>query len=180
MSEEVVVGRIVKPHGIRGEVAVDVLSDVPGRFDAGAVFTDQRGRTYTVESARPHQGRMLVKFDEVPDRNEAERLRRVELLAPAVDYADHETYFAHEIVGMQVVVDGEGLGTVTDVIDLPTTAGYDLLEVERPDGSTWLLPAVDEYVEVDVADDGSEFLRLVDPPAGLIDPTEAAETGDER
>lgn len=167
MPDRVVVGRVVKPHGIRGEVVVVALSDVPGRLDAGTVVSG-RGRDWTVETSRWHQGRLLIRFAGIADRNAAELLRGLELEAEAVDLSDSETYYAHELVGMAVVGDdGSPLGTVRDLIDLPTSAGYDLLEVERPDGTTWLLPAVDDYVEVRAEDD-REHLVLVDPPEGLL------------
>ena len=169
MTDRVVVGRVVKPHGIRGEVAVNVLSDVPGRLDAG-VSVRGRGREWTIAASRWHQGRLLVRFDGVADRNGAELLRGMELEADPVDLSDSDTYFAHELVGMVVVdEDGTDLGTVRDLIDLPSAAGYDLLEVERPDGRTWLLPAVDEYVEVREDEAGADRLVLVDPPEGLVE-----------
>lgn len=174
MSDELVaIGRVVKAHGIRGEVAVHVLSDVPGRFDPGAAV-HLEGRSATIETSRPHQGRMLVRFAGVTDRNAAERLRGQLIEAPPADVSDSETYYAHELIDMAVVAeDGAVLGTVSALIELPGAAGYDLLEVMRADGSTWLLPAAEEFVEVDAADDGAERLRLVDPPAGLLDPGEA-------
>jgi 16S rRNA processing protein RimM len=169
VSELVAVGRIVKVHGIRGEVVVHVLSDVPGRFDPGAdVVLD--GAPTTVASSRPHQGRLLVRFEGVTDRNAAELLRGRVLEAPAADLDDTDTYFVHELVGMPVLGDdGRGHGTVTDHVELPAAAGYDLLEVTREDGSVWLLPAVDDYVEVADGPDGDEVLVLIDPPAGLVD-----------
>ncbi|MFA9431296.1 ribosome maturation factor RimM [Egicoccus sp. AB-alg2] len=169
MSDLVVVGRVVKAHGIRGEVVVEVLSNVPGRFDAGAtVFL--AGTRRTIAGSRPHQGRLLVRLDGVPDRTAAELLRGASLEAPAADVSDEDTYYAHELVGMAVVgEDGAALGVVRSLVELPEAAGYDLLEVARTDGSTWLLPAVDDYVEVEDAPDGGERLRLVDPPAGLVD-----------
>jgi 16S rRNA processing protein RimM len=165
----VTIGRVVKAHGIRGEVVVDVLSDVPGRFDVGAnVLLD--GRPVTITGSRPHQGRLLVRLEGVADRTAAELLRGKVFEGEAADVSGEETYFAHELVGM-AVVDGHGgdLGTVSALIELPETAGYDLLEVRRADGSTWLLPAVDEYVEVEDDPAGGERLAVVDPPAGLID-----------
>jgi 16S rRNA processing protein RimM len=177
VSELVTVGRVVKPHGIRGEVSVDVLSDVAGRFDPGAVLHG-RGRHWTVATARPHQGRLLVRFEEVADRNDAELLRGLVLEAPAADVSESETYFAHELVGMRVLGEaGEDLGEVADLVELPDTAGYDLLEVRRGDGATWLLPAVDDYVAV-VEHDGREALQLVDPPAGLVDLGDAVPAGE--
>lgn len=169
MTDRVLVGRVVKPHGIRGEVVVVPLSDVPGRLDAGTVVS-ARDRDWTVDASRWHQGRLLVRFAGVPDRNAAELLRGMELEAEAVDLSGSETYFAHELVGMAVVgEDGRDLGTVRELIELPAAAGYDLLEVERADGRRWLLPAVDEYVEVREDADGTERLVLVDPPEGLVE-----------
>lgn len=167
----VVVGRIVKPHGIRGELAVDVLSDVPGRLDAGTeVVVD--GARRTIRSSRVHQGRVLITFDGVPDRTAAEQLRGATVEAEPVDLADSDVYWAHELVGMAVVSEtGQPLGIVTDLIELPDTAGYDLLEVDL-DGTTWLLPAADDLVEVAVTPDDVEVLVVVDPPAGLLPGTE--------
>jgi 16S rRNA processing protein RimM len=165
----VTVGRIVKAHGIRGEVVVDVLSDVPGRFDVGAdVLLD--GEPVTITGSRPHQGRLLVRLEGVPDRTAAELLRGKVFEAEAADVSDTDSYFAHELVGMAVVDEaGEDLGTVSALIELPEAAGYDLLEVRREDGSTWLLPAVDDYVEVEDDPAGGERLAVVDPPAGLLE-----------
>lgn len=158
----------MKAHGIRGEVVVDVLSDVPGRFDAGATVV-LAGNERTIVGSRPHQGRLLVRFEGVGDRTAAELLRGATLEAPPADVSDEETYYAHELVGMAVVdADGGDLGHVSALIELPEAAGYDLLEVTRADGTSWLLPAVDDYVEVADGPDGGECLRVVDPPEGLI------------
>jgi 16S rRNA processing protein RimM len=166
----VTVGRIVKAHGIRGEVSVHVLSDVPGRLDAG-VEVVVGGRPATIVTSRPHQGRLLLRFEGVADRTGAELLRGQVIEAEPVDVADSETYFAHELVDLAVVSEtGEDLGRVTALIELPPAAGYDLLEVRRADGSTWLLPAVDDYVEVGTDEAGQDRLVLVDPPAGLVEP----------
>ena len=177
MAEELVaVGRIAKPHGIRGEVAVDVLSDVPGRLGVG-VEVHVAGRPARIVTSRPHQGRLLIRFEHVTDRTAAELLRGHEITAPPVDLTDEETYYAHELVGLPVVDEaGDGHGQVSDLIELPHTAGYDLLEVTRRDGSTWLLPASDGLVEVEDPGDGPRRLRLIDPPEGLTDPDRAEMT----
>jgi 16S rRNA processing protein RimM len=165
----VTIGRVVKAHGIRGELVVDVLSDVPGRFDVGTpVLLD--GRPVTITGSRPHQGRLLVRLEGVPDRTAAELLRGKVFEAEAADVSDSEAYYAHELVGMAVVdAEGRDLGRVSALIELPEAAGYDLLEVRRADGSTWLLPAVDDYVEVEEDPTGGERLAVVDPPEGLLD-----------
>ena len=165
----VTIGRVVKPHGIRGEVVVELLSEVPDRFAAGRSVRVGAVST-TIVSSRPHQGRMLVAFDGVDDRSAAERLRGRAVEAEPVDLGESDTYYVHELVGMAVIdEDGRELGRVTAAIELPTAAGYDLLEIRRADGSTWLLPAVDDYVVVEEGAGGREQLRLVDPPVGLVD-----------
>lgn len=169
-ADLVVIGRVVKPHGIRGEIAVDALTDVPGRFDAG-VSLYVGDAWWVVVDSRRHQGRVLVTLEGVPDRTAAEALRGAEVLAEALDPDELDTYLVSELVGMAVVDDATDveLGEVVAVIELPPAAGYDLLEVARPDGSTFLLPDVEEYVEVVADGDGTRYLRVVDPPEGLID-----------
>jgi 16S rRNA processing protein RimM len=174
----VTVGRVVKAHGIRGEVVVEVLSDVPGRFDPGTQLR-LGGVPTAVVTSRPHQGRLLVRFDGVADRAAAELLRGRSLEAEPGDTSDSDTYYVHELVGMVVLADdGRDLGEVSGHIELPVAAGYDLLEVTREDGTTWLLPAVDDYVEVAEADDGTELLVVVAPPEGLIDAPEGSDGPD--
>lgn len=163
---DIVVGRVLKAHGLRGEVVVESLSDVPGRFDAGTTMR-VGGTSRTIATSRPHQGRLLVTFEGIDDRTAAESLRGATLTAPPADVSDSETYYAHELVGMAVVLeDGTWVGDVVDLVDIPSSAGYDLLEVDT-DGHRWLLPAADDLVEVADAD-GVDVLCVVDPPAGLL------------
>jgi 16S rRNA processing protein RimM len=181
MADLVLIGRVVKAHGIRGEVVVHPLSDLPDRFDAGTEVL-LGGTPTTIASSRPHQGRLLVSFDGVRDRTAAELLRGRDIEAARVDLDDSDSYFVHELVGMTVRTEaGDDLGTVAAAVELPEAAGYDLLEVTRADGSTWLLPAVDEYVEVAEGEDGTEHLVVVDPPEGLIggEPDEVRSPGEE-
>lgn len=166
MPDLVVVGTVGKAHGLRGEVMVRRHSDVPGRFDVGCTL-HLGGREVTIASSRSHQGRLLLRFEGVTDRNGAEALRGVEVSAPEADVSDEDVYYAHELVGMSVMLeDGTWLGDVVDVIEMVESAGYDLLEVER-DGVRWLLPSPDDLVEV-VDADGTDALLVVDPPEGLI------------
>lgn len=167
-DEMVLIGRVIKPHGLRGEVVVDVRSDVPGRFDAGAEVM-VGGRATTVATSRPHQGRLLVRFADVADRTAAESLRGFDVEAPPVELDESEWYFAHELVGMAVETeDGAVVGEVADVIELPAAAGYDLLEVDRPGRGRLLLPAADDLVVVEERDGGAALV-VVDPPEGLLD-----------
>jgi 16S rRNA processing protein RimM len=171
---DVVVGRVAKAHGIGGELAVDVRTDSPEeRFAPGSVMAarlrDGTTRTLTVTTARPHSGRLLVRFDEVPDRTGAESLRGTLLLADTGDLPpieDPDEFYDHELAGLAVVlVDGTPVGTVREVIHGP---GGELLAIERAAdaGGEALVPFVRQIVpEVDLA--GRRV--VLDPPEGLLD-----------
>lgn len=167
MSDRVLVGKVVKPHGLRGEVAVDVLSDVPDRL-APDVLVWVDGTAHAVTATRPHQGRLLVTFAGIGDRTAAERLRGAPIEAEPLLLSDSDTYWAHELVGATVTgPDGRRLGIVVALVDLPAAAGYDLLEVETPAGDTFLLPAADELVAAVETEEGLQ-LAVTDPPEGLL------------
>jgi 16S rRNA processing protein RimM len=162
--ERLAVGRIAKAHGIRGEVAVDVLSDDPDRFAPGArVFAGER--SLTVATSRAHQGRVLVLFDGISDRNEAEGLKDAELTIPlseARPLDDEWSFYPHQLAGLSVVDEQGGeLGTMERVDESP---GADLWIV-RVKGREILVPAVrDIVVRVDLA----AKTIVLRPPEGLF------------
>lgn len=166
----VVVGRIGRPHGIKGEVTVEVRTDLPERrFASGSLLVTEPARVgpLTVAAARWHSGRLLLSVAGVSDRNGAEALRGVVLSADVPDdevAEDPEEFFDHQLRGLAVrTVEGAEVGVVDDVIHLP---GQDLLGVRRPDGREALVPFVAEMVpEIDV---DAGFL-VIDPPPGLLD-----------
>lgn len=156
-------GEIGKPHGTSGEVYVVVISDDPRRFEPGSKLHHADGRRLTVESARHHRDRFLVKFEGVEDRAGAERLRgALYISSDSVRALDDDEYWQHEIVGCDVrTPDGKEVGRVIAVVSGPA---QDLLEIETADGNR-LVPAVrDIVVRVDVA----TREVLVDPPEGLL------------
>ncbi len=164
-----IVGQILRPHGIRGEVVVNVRTDEPAqRFAVGSVLaTDPPGTSLTVEAARPHQGRLIVSFDGVPDRSVAEDLRGRVLYVDSADVPpsdDPDEFSDHELVGLAAVTpDGERLGEVERIEHAPAS---DLLVLRRPDGGSALVPFVKAIVpEVDVT--GGRV--VVTPPEGLLD-----------
>jgi 16S rRNA processing protein RimM len=167
---EVVVGRVGRAHGIRGDVGVDVRTDEPERrFAPGAVLTTEPVGVgpLTVSGARWHSGRLLLSFVGVTERAAAEALRGVELMVsvdPDERPADPEEHYDRHLRGLQVnAADGSPLGRVSDVVHLP---GQDLLEVAVDDGRTVLVPFVSALVPtVDVA----AGQVVVDPPPGLFD-----------
>ena len=157
------VGRVAKAHGIRGEVAVEVISDAPGRFSVGArIF--ERDRELTVQSVRPHHDRLLIKFEEVPDRTAAEGLRGARLEIPGGQAAPLEegAFYPHQLEGLAVVdATGRALGTLARVEEGPAN---DLWVVEV-DGREVLVPAVRQIVTAVDLDAGRITL---DPPEGLF------------
>lgn len=170
----VVVGRISKAHGIRGELAVQVRTDEPERRFAPGSSLVCGARTLTVASVRQHQGRLLVLFDEVPDRTAAEALHGSVLEARvAADERpdDPEEFYDRQLVGLAVLTaDGQQIGAVTAVVHLPE---QDTLAIDSA-GREVLVPFVEALVpEVDLA---AGTLRLADVP-GLVD-LDAAETAD--
>ncbi len=171
---EVVVGRIGRPHGIRGELRIDLRTDEPERrYVAGAAFRAQpsRGGTgparLTVTSSRWHSGTLLVRFAEIGDRTAAEAVRGTLLHAsvPAADTPeDPEEFYDHQLVGLVAYdLDGTALGTLTAV----NHGAQDLLVIRTPDGRDALVPFVAALVpEVDVA--GGRIV-VADRP-GLVTP----------
>jgi 16S rRNA processing protein RimM len=188
---QLVVGRITRPHGVRGEVSVEVHTDEPARrFAVGSVLVTDPAEAgpLTVASVRWHTGRLLVGFDGITDRDQAESLRGIWLTldsAQAGSSDDPDEFHDHELIGLTVVtVSGEPVGQVTDVRHF----GQDLLVIEpagrgdtapasagpggqvrpgqpaQPDGL--LVPFVAAIVpEVDVA----AGRLVIDPPPGLLE-----------
>jgi 16S rRNA processing protein RimM len=184
---EVVVGRIGKAHGIKGEVSVELRTDEPERrFAAGAVLRTQapqgrephgpdRPSTLTVRSTRWHQARLLVTFDEVRDRSKAEAVRGL-LLAVDVDATetpeDPDEFYDHQLVGLRAVTTtGAEVGEVVEVVHGPV---QDLLSLRAADGREILVPFVAQLVpEVDVR--GGRL--LVEDLPGLLSPAVEDEEG---
>lgn len=171
-SADRLVGRIVKPHGVRGELVVDPRTDSPEiRFAVGSVLSaklrDGSTRDLTVTAARPHTGRLLVVLDGVEGRTAAEDLRGTLLFAPETNLpptGDPDEFYDHELEGLAVLTtDGTQLGVITEVLH---GAGNDLLQVRRTGGGELLVPFVSQIVpEVDVR--GGRV--VIDPPDGLLD-----------
>ena len=173
-DDTVVVGRIGRPHGVRGQVTVEVRTDDPDlRFAPGAtLLTEPSARgPLTVTAARWHSGTLLLQLS-TPDgtvvtgREGADALRNTRLLVPVEalpELDDPDVFYDHQLVGLGArLADGTVLGEVTAV----RHEGAETLVVRRPRGGELLVPFVSAIVPtVDVA---GGFL-LVDPPEGLLD-----------
>jgi 16S rRNA processing protein RimM len=173
---EVVVGRVGKPHGLRGEVTVDVRTDEPERrFARGSTLRAEPPpgsasslRQLTVAGARWHQSVLLVSFDELPDRTAAESARGMVLHAsiPADESPeDPDEYYDHQLVDLAAYdVDGTPLGTVVGLVH---GGAQDLLRILTPDSREALVPFVKALVpDVDLA--GGRIV-VADRP-GLVTP----------
>lgn len=185
-AERVQIGRVTKPHGVRGEISVDPSTDDPGgRFAPGTVLHGVqagRERELTVAGARPHQGRLLVRFEEVPDRTAAESLRGMRFLAEAVPDAAGEAHYDHELVGLRVLdcgdVDAAEAearaydGAQPEPVDVGEVAGVvrnpaqRLLRVALDDGGEALVPYVRAIVPIVDVEQGA---IVITPPAGLLE-----------
>ncbi|KXP13855.1 ribosome maturation factor RimM [Tsukamurella pseudospumae] len=171
---ELVIGRVAKSHGIRGELVVEVRTDSPElRFADGAVLTGRRPRekntrTYTVAASRNHSGRLLVRLQGVNDRTAADELRGTLFLIDSADVEpsdDPDEFYDHELEGLAVrTVGGDDVGVIAEVLHAP---GGELLSVKAPDGREILIPFVTAIVpDIDIAGG----VVTVDPPEGLLDP----------
>lgn len=164
---ELNVGKVVKSHGIRGEVAVEITTDDPDvHFAVGEVLTGRQAgkeRELTVKTSRPHQKRLLVSFEEVPDRTAADSLRGMKFYAaPLEREEDSDEYYDHELIGLGVLHDAEKVGDVTGVMDTPNRK---ILVIDYR-GKEVLVPFVMDFVpEIDL----EEATLTITPPEGLLD-----------
>ena len=164
-----VVGRIGRPHGVHGEVTVEVRTDDPDlRFVPGAVLrTDPPGRgPLTITGVHWHSGTLLLRLEGVDDRGAAEAVRNTELLVDVADLPeieDPDSYYDHQLVGLAArLPDGSPIGEVVAV----RHEAQDLLVVRRAEGADVLVPfvsAIVPTVDLDAA------IVVVDPPEGLLE-----------
>ena len=147
----VIVGQVRRPHGIRGELRVEIITDYPERLEQRACFylaspdTPETVQRYPVEELRLHHDVLLLKLDGCDDRNEAEELRGMLVQIPLEDAAPLEEgeYYHFQLIGVRVETEtGEWLGQVAEVLD---TGAHDVFIVRGPRGEV-LLPAVEDVV----------------------------------
>jgi 16S rRNA processing protein RimM len=168
---ELAVGRVAKPHGINGEMVVEIRTDDPAaRFASGSTLrakgSDGQERSYVVAHVREHGGRLLLRLAGVADRDAADALRGSLFVIdsddlPAIDEPD--TYYDYQLEGLQVrTTTGEDVGVVAEVLH---TAAGELLAVKRVSGEV-LVPFVSAIVTSVSLDDR---IVEIDPPEGLLD-----------
>jgi 16S rRNA processing protein RimM len=174
LNTETIVGVIGRPHGVRGEVAVELRTDEPERrFAPGQVLREDGGtRVFTVKSVRDQSGWLLVKFAELVDRAAAEAARGTLLtveVEPDEHPVEHGTFYDRQLIGLRVATpEGIEVGTVASVLHLPA---QDVLEIATEAGAR-LVPFVAALVpEVDLE---AGCLTVIDI-AGLLDDREDAD-----
>lgn len=163
---EVVVGKVGRPHGLTGDVFIEVRTDEPRRrFAPGISFTTSSG-SLTVHSTRWQGRRLVVRFAEVADRTAAETLRGVELSldVPADERPDDpEEFYDHQLIGLCACTpNGDPIGEVAQVLHLPA---QEVLVVQAPGGQSILIPFVRQVVPV--VDLAGRRLTVTDQP-GLL------------
>lgn len=155
------VGKIIKPHGVRGEVVFLPTTDEPEkRLKKGAALFDENGAPYTVKGKRSFQSQILLSLSQVDGREKAEAMRGKELFSQAEPSDERGIYFK-DLPGLLIEgEDGEKIGTVTGVIDNPQI----LLEVKREEGRCLIPWAKDFIKQVDLKS-GKIIMNL---PTGLL------------
>ena len=173
LPDRVLVGRVRRPHGVQGELLVEVLSDVPGRLAPGSELwlspAEGAGRQVTVAARRPHPRGALIRLDGLDDRDAAEGLRgaALEIDRRAVTPAPDGSYYYFELAGCVCRDADRGeLGRVSEVIE----DGGGLLLGVRGGGRVLLVPFVESYIRsIDVRRGAIEL----DLPPGLVETCES-------
>ena len=163
------IGMISSAHGLRGEVKVELHTDFPERFAPSVtVYLGEELDKAVINSARPHQGQLLVQFRGHETRESAEELRGLWVFIPEDEAValDEDTYFVHDIIGLSVQTSaGRLLGTVSEVL---LTGANDVYVVETPDEprKEILLPAIADVIKQVDLDQGILTVELL---PGLLD-----------
>lgn len=160
------VARVVAPHGLKGEVSAEILTEFPKRFKGlRRLYIGDSETTLFIEGHRFHKDRVLLKFRDIDSPEDANKLRDVMLTIPADEAVQlpRDRFYHYQLVGLQVsTVDGQDLGKLEEIL---TTTSNDVFVVRGTRGEI-LLPATKEVVrEIDVA----AGKMIVQPLAGMLD-----------
>lgn len=163
----IVIGQIIKPHGIRGEVSVKVLTDFTERFDTmTSVYLgdNDSAELHEVKDVRWHKNHVLILFKDIEDRNMAETLRGIHLAVPIEEamLLDPDTLYHHQLQGLTVITDtGETLGHISEILE---TGANDVYVVKNDSGEI-LIPATKEVINQVNLETGEMVVHLL---PGLI------------
>ena len=171
-TEWATIGKVVALFGVRGELKVRLLTDIPNRFaELDAVQLGPDHTRYPIESVRPHKGEMVVlKFEGIDDANAAEPLINLDLQIPVSKLAKlpADSYYQHDILGLQVfTLDERELGNIVDII---VTGSNDVYVIKTQGGQQILIPAIKDVIkQIDLI----RHTMYIDPLPGLLDDKEA-------
>jgi 16S rRNA processing protein RimM len=142
-----VVGKLRHPHGVRGEILMQVITDFPERLLPGlTVFVGEQHRPERIRSRRNHGQGLLVAFDGYASPEAVGALRNELVYVPTADRPPlpEGEYYHHQILGLRVInEDGQELGRVSEIL---SSAAHDIYAVRRETGPEILLPAIDEVI----------------------------------
>ena len=163
----VIVGKFRRPHGIRGEIIMTVLTDYPDLITPGiTLFVGNNYHQYTIRSIRWHGGDMLIALAELPDRTAVEIFRNIMVYMKAKDIPElpEGEYYSHQLVGMDVITDqDQELGKIKEIL---ITGANDVYLVESADGKQVLLPVIEQVV-LNIDHESGKILVHILP--GLLD-----------
>ena len=148
-TEWATIGNVVAPFGVRGELKVKLLTDIPNRFSQlDVVYVGPDHIQHRIERVRPYKGEMVVlKLQGIADANTAEKMRNFDLSIPESQLAQlpPDSYYQHDILGLQVVtIQGRTIGPIVDII---VTGSNDVYVIKSPDGKQKLIPAIKDVVK---------------------------------
>lgn len=164
----VVVGRLGKPHGLKGEIELYVLTDFPDRFQPGANFFIRpplpENNEIKIDAVRKKQPKLIIKINGIDDRLRAESLKGRELVIPQSETVllPEDAYWHYQLIGLKVItVDGRELGIINEII---SSVANDIYVVGN--GTEYLIPATGEVIkEINLADKE----MIINPLPGLLD-----------
>ncbi len=163
----IVIGKFRRPHGIRGEIVMTVLTDFPQLVKPGQkIFAGEGHQPYVINSTRWHGADMLVSLVELPDRTAVEIFRNIMVYMKAEDVPElpQGDFYIHQLVGMEVITDqGLALGRIEEII---LTGANDVYLIEPAEGKDILIPAIDQVV-LDINQEERKILVHIIP--GLLD-----------
>lgn len=177
-TEWVTVGQVVALFGVRGELKVRLLTDIPNRFsELDAVYVGQQHTRHVIESVRPYKGEMIIlKLANFDDASAAEALRNAELQIPLSKVAKlpPDSYYQHDILGLQVLtLGGKAVGTIVDII---VTGSNDVYVVKTLAGTQQLIPAIKDVIkQIDLI----RRTMHIDPIPGLLDNSDTQDREEE-
>jgi 16S rRNA processing protein RimM len=167
-TEWATIGKVVALFGLRGELKVRTLTDIPNRFaELDAVHVGDTHARHIIQGVRPYKGDMiLLKLKGFDDATGAEKLRDADLCIPLSKLAKlpPDSYYQHDILGLRVfTLNNKPLGTIVDIL---VTGSNDVYVIKTESGTQQLIPAIKDVIkQIDLI----RHTMHIDPIPGLLD-----------